>query len=93
MADDVTVQYVQVAVDGAGKKVGMQQSVDSAGNQIYLQKALLIGDPADVLSQLLDTERQILACLRALVRIQADITNSRTTEEDFSSPRGANLDG
>jgi len=85
--------FIQVAVDGAGKKVAADLQVDAYGNTVYLQKALLTGDPADAVAQLLDTNRQILACLRALLRIQSDTTNSRTTEEDYSSTLGENFDG
>lgn len=90
MAQDA---YVQVAADGVGKKVGMEQATDAFGNVIYLQKALLVGDPADVLNQILLCDRQILACLRALLRVMADTSNSRTQEEDYSQAIGANNDG
>lgn len=85
--------YVQVAVDGAGKKIAMELGVDGYSNTVYKQKALLIDGPADALDQLLETDRKILACLRALLKIQQDSTNSRTTEEDYTSPTGGNFDG
>lgn len=84
--------YVQLATDGSGKKVGMDLTTDVYGNAVYLQKALLVGEPAENLAQILDTERQILTVLRALLRVMTDTSNSRVTEEDFSSTLGAKFD-
>lgn len=85
--------YVQVAADGAGKKVAMDQQTDSNANTVYLQKALMVGAPADAVDQLLDLNRQQLAVLRAILRVLTDSGNSRVTEEDFSSQTGVNFDG
>lgn len=90
MAQDA---FVQVAVDGAGKKIAMDQTVDGAGNTVLLQKALLTGDPADQISQLLELSRQQLACLRSILRVLTDTSNSRTLEEDFTTSPGVNFDG
>lgn len=84
--------YVQLASDGSGKKVGMEQGVDAAGNVIYFQKALLIGDPADALAQLVEMNQQQLAVLRAILKVLTETSNARVQEEDFSSQRGANFD-
>lgn len=85
--------FVQVATDGSGKKVSMDQGVDPYGNTIYRQNANLIGDAPDLLSQILAMDRQILGCLRAILRVMADTSNARTTEEDYSSSPGVNFDG
>lgn len=85
--------YVQVATDGSGKKVGMEQAADVFGNTIYLQRALLVGDPADAIAQILETDRQILTCLRALLRVMTETSNSRVQEEDFTPAKGASFDG
>jgi hypothetical protein len=85
--------YVQVAPDSSGKKVSMDQAIDAAGNTTYLQRALLIGAPADALDQILETQRQTLAVLRALLAITSAESNSRITAEDFSALPGVNFDG
>ena len=89
MAQDA---YVQVAVDSTGKKVAMDQGVDAAGNTVYFQKALLVGDPADALALLAEVNLQQLAVLRAILRVLTEASNARVQEEDFSSQRGANFD-
>ena len=77
--------YIGVAVDGAGKKVAMDQTVDAQGNTVYLQKALLIGDPADALNQIMLMNQQQLAVLRAILAVLSCSTNCPTNEEDFTS--------
>lgn len=88
-----TDAYVQVAPDSTGKKIGMDQQTDAGGNVVYLQRALLVGEPADALSQLLEINRLQLAAIRALVRIMSETTNSRADEDDFRAASGVNFDG
>ena len=91
MAQDT---YMQVAPDSTGKKVSFEGPLtDAAGNTTYLQRALLTGDPADAIQQLLCINRQQLAVARAILRVLTDSTNSRVLEEDFSSSPGVNFDG
>jgi hypothetical protein len=90
MANDA---FVQVAVDGAGKKIAMDQGTDAFGNTVLLQKALLVGDPADAMAQMMELQRQQLATLRAILRVLSDVSNTRTTEEDYTSTPGVNFDG
>ena len=75
--------YIQVAVDSTGKKVAMDQGLDAAGNTIYFQKALLIGDPADAIAQNLQIQIQQLAVLRAILAVLTQTSNSQAAEEDF----------
>ena len=82
MAND---SYVQVATDGTGKKVEMQLDYDAGLNPIYLQKALLVGAPADALQNLLAMNMQQLAVLRAILSAITSISNSPVTEEDFTN--------
>lgn len=87
-----TDAYVQVAIDSTGKKISMDQGVDASGSTVYIQRALLVGDPADQLSQLLEMNQQQLAVLRTILKVLVESTNARVQEEDFSSQRGANFD-
>ena len=80
-----TDAYVQVAADGAGKKISMEQSIDAAGNTVYIQRALLVGDPADALSTLVAINLSQLALLRVIARTLSEMTNSSISEDDFSS--------
>lgn len=89
----MTDSYVQIAPDSTGKKMATDAQTDSLGNAVQVQKAMFVGDGADALSQMLEINRQQLACLRALLRCMTDISNSRITEEDFSSQTGVNFDG
>lgn len=89
MAND---SYLQVAPDSTGKKVAMELATDAANNSVYLQRALLVGDPADNLALLFELGQQQLAVLRAILKVLVESGNSRVTEEDFSSQRGANFD-
>lgn len=70
----------------------MDQAVDASGNTVLVQRALLIGDPADALAQLLELNFQQVAILRAILKVLVETTNARIQEEDFSSQRGANFD-
>lgn len=83
---------LQVAPDSTGKKISMEQTVDAAGNTTYLQRALLVGDPADNLAITVELLQQLLAVNRAMLKVLVESSSSRVTEEDFSSQRGANFD-
>jgi len=82
MAQD---SYVQVAPDSSGKRIAMDQAVNADGSIVQLQKALLVGTPADALDQILQTDIQILAVLRAILATLAATSNSPVTEEDFTN--------
>jgi hypothetical protein len=84
--------YIQIAPDSTGKKLATDQQTDASGSTVQVQKALLVGDPADALVQLLEINQQQLAVLRAILRVFVETTNARVLEEDFSSQRGANFD-
>lgn len=88
-----TDAFVQVAPDSSGKRISMDQGVDAAGNTTYLQRALLVGDPADALAQLVLMNQQQLAVLRAILRTLTESSNSRITEDDFSAQPGSSFDG
>lgn len=82
MAND---SYVIVAPDSTGKKVQMEVAYDAQLNATYLQKAILVGDPADALQNILATETQILAVLRAILSTLSATSNSPVNEEDFTN--------
>lgn len=79
-----TDAYVQVASDGSGKKISMDQATDAGSNVVYLQRALLVGDPADALASLVTISLQQLSLLRVIARILSETSNSRVSEDDFS---------
>lgn len=83
MAND---SYVQVAPDSTGKQVDMELTGTAAGANIYRQRALLVGDPADVMQQLLVNSNANLAVLRAILTVLTVTSNVRISEEDFSNP-------
>ena len=78
--------FVQVAVDSTGKKVAMFQATDAAGNVVYYQAAVIVGDVPDLLNQINSKLADLLAASRALLMIQQNITNLRTDEDDFRNP-------
>lgn len=85
--------FIRVATDGDGKRVAMeQQKLADGTTDVYIQKALLVGDPADALAQLLESNQAQLAVLRAILAILRETSNARITEEDFSAQKGANFD-
>jgi len=75
--------FVQVAVDSSGKKVAMFQTTDGAGNAVYVQAAVLIGDTPDLLNQIKALLTDLLAVNRANLMIQQNVTNLKTDEDDF----------
>lgn len=64
MAND---SFVQVAPDSSGKQVDMESLTTGAGAPLYRQRAVLVGDSADVLFQILSVQQRQLAVLRALL--------------------------
>ena len=56
-----------VAPDSTGKSVDMEIVSTGAGAAIYRQRALMVGDSADVLFQILSVQQKQLAVLRALL--------------------------
>jgi hypothetical protein len=74
--------YVQVARDNPeGKQVDMDLVATAAGSTIYRQRAVLVGDSAEILRSMLDTQMAMLACLRSLVAM-AQIKNPGSGCED-----------
>lgn len=76
--------FLQVAPDSTGKRVSMDQTVDATGVTTYLQRALLVGDPADALATMVELNMHQLAVLRAILKVLTETSNSRVDEDDFS---------
>jgi hypothetical protein len=76
--------YVQVAPDSTGKLVDMEV-VGTAAGLVYRQRAVMVGDPADALQQLLTLNQQQLAVLRAILATLSGTSNSPVAEEDFTN--------
>lgn len=79
MADD----FVQVAPDSVGKKIDMSSVSTSAGLALYRQRAELVGDPAETLSQILSIQQKQLAVLRALLALRNNGNNTPAFEDDY----------
>lgn len=75
--------YVQVATDGSGKKVSMEQGVDANGNTVYFQRAVIVGDVNDSLAQLVAVNKLQLAATRAMLALLNSTANVAVLEEDF----------
>ena len=75
--------YIQVAPDGSGKQVDMDQVATAAGAQIYRQRADLVGLSAETLLDLLAVHRAQLKVLRAILASLNSVSSS-FREEDFS---------
>lgn len=73
--------YVQVATDGSGKQIDMDQVSTAAGATLYRQRAVMVGIPAQVLDEMLELQRRQLACMRALLSTLGNA--AAATEEDF----------
>ena len=80
MAQDA---FLQVALDGAGKRVDMDQVSTAANATVYRQRAVLVGETGDVLQQLLDVNLHQLACLRAILAIKRTDHVGAPGEDDF----------
>lgn len=77
-------QYVQVAVDGAGKKVQMLVTTDGEGNTVYQQCAVLLGDTPDLLYQLVAHAKAQLAVSRAILATLSASSNAPYDEDRFT---------
>jgi len=75
--------FVQVAPDGAGKQVMMDKQVLPDLTTGYMQQALLTGDPADAMQQMLAVQKQQLAVSRAILYVLTQTTNFEVYSEDF----------
>lgn len=78
MADD----YVQVAADGAGKKIDMSTVRTTAGDTIHRQRAELVGEPAAAIMALGDKLDLLIAVNRAILFA---LTNGEVTEDSFTN--------
>ena len=76
--------FIQVAPDSTGKLVdmGLVGTTASTG-VIYRERAELVGDAADALSQLLDVSKKQLAVFRCLLAHQNCKNNTPFAEDDF----------
>lgn len=75
---------VQLAVDGAGKSVDMEQVSTAAGATLYRQRAVLVGESGDILQQIFNIQVQQLAILRAILAIHRSNNTGSLGEEDYS---------
>jgi hypothetical protein len=75
---------VQLAADGTGKKVDMDKVSTAAGDTVYRQRAVMVGETFDLLQQLLLVNVQQLACLRAMLSILQADHPSALGELDFT---------
>jgi len=88
---------VQLAPDGQGKKVDMDQVATQAGDTVYRQRATLVGETGNILQDLLREARTQTRILRAiLATLQMANTGFGTTvpnvscETDFDAEQGPN---
>ena len=74
--------FVQLLPDSTGKQVDMETVSTNVAALLYQQRAKLVGDSADVLFNILQTNQKVLACLRAILANLQD-GSARATEDDF----------
>lgn len=79
----MTDSYVQVAVDGNGKKVDMDLVSTEAGPSIYRQKAVLAGITAVLLNKIVEQNMMMLALQRATLAVLNSMNNTDVSEENF----------
>lgn len=71
---------VQVAVDGAGKMIDMGRRQSTAADDVYVQRAELVGDPAECMREINETMKRQLAVMRAILYVLSD---GDVSEEQF----------
>ena len=76
--------YTQVAPDSTGKKIDMDVVSTAAGTTLYREKAILVGETADILQSMFMVQLQQLACLRALLSISQSNNPNTLGEADFT---------
>jgi len=78
--------YVQVATDGAGKKVDMDQVATAGGDTIYRQRATLVGETGDILQSILDEQitqtRLLHAIFKVLISSNAEYSGVDPLDKD-----------
>ena len=74
---------LQVAPDSTGKSVDMTLLQTGSGSAIYRERAEMVGDSADILFQTLAVNKNILACLRALLANWNAGSTTPFGEDDF----------
>ena len=77
--------YIQVAPDGGGKLVDMDQVSTLAGATIYRQRAVLVGESGNALEELLTISRAQLAVSRAILANLLSSIPDGVTEDDFTN--------
>jgi hypothetical protein len=81
----VSDAYLQVAPDSTGKTVDMDLVATAAGASIYRERVAIVGFTGEQFDEMLTTQRQVLACLRAILASINSPTSS-VTEDDFAIP-------
>lgn len=75
--------YLQVAPDSTGKLVDMELVSTAAGQVLYRQRAILVGESGNALDELLALASAQLAVLRAILATMQQTVPGAATEEEF----------